>query len=69
MKNIKSMLPEEIEADFLEMGEPKYRAKQVFKWLGRGVGSFEEMSDIPKGLREKLQKEYTIYKPKVLSIV
>ena len=67
MKNIKSMLPEEIEADFLEMGEPKYRAKQVFKWLARGVGSFEEMSDIPKGLREKLEKEYTIYKPKVLS--
>lgn len=67
MKNIKSMLPEELEADFIEMGEPKYRAKQVFRWLGRGVGSFEEMSDIPKGLREKLEKEYTIYKPKVLS--
>ena len=40
MKNIKSMLPEELEADILAMGEPKYRAKQVFKWLGRGVGSF-----------------------------
>lgn len=67
MKNIKSMLPEELEADILAMGEPKYRAKQVFKWLGRGVGSFEEMSDIPKSLRMKLEKEYTIYKPKVLS--
>lgn len=67
MKNIKSMLPEEIAADFAEMGEPKYRAKQVFKWLGRGVGSFEEMSDIPKSLREKLEQEYFIYKPKVLS--
>ena len=61
MKNIKSMLPEELEADILAMGEPKYRAKQVFKWLGRGVGSFEEMSDIPKSLRMKLEKEYTIY--------
>lgn len=67
MKNIKSMLPEEIAADFEAMGLPKYRAKQVFKWLTRGVGSFEEMSDIPKSLREKLEVEYSIYKPKVLS--
>ena len=66
MKNIKSMLPEEIAADFETMGLPKYRAKQVFKWITRGVGSFDEMSDIPKSLREKLETEYTIYKPKVL---
>lgn len=66
MKDIKSMLPEEIAADFAQLGEPKYRAKQVYKWLNRGVGSFEEMSDIPKSLREKLEKEYSIYKPKVI---
>ncbi len=66
MKDIKSMLPEEIAADFAELGEPKYRAKQVYKWLNRGVGSFEEMSDIPKSLREKLEREYSIYKPKVI---
>lgn len=67
MKNIKSMLPEEIEADFALLGEPKYRAKQVFKWLNRGVRSFDEMSDISKSLREKLKNEYTLYTPKVLS--
>lgn len=67
MKDIKSMLPEEIAADFEQLGEPKYRAKQVYKWLNRGVGSFEEMSDIPKSLREKLESEYTIYKPKVIN--
>lgn len=66
MKNIKSMLPDEIAADFEVMGLPKYRAKQVFKWLGRGVGSFEEMSDLPKELRTKLSEEYSIYKPKVI---
>ena len=60
------MLPEEIAADFAELGEPKYRAKQVYKWLTRGVGSFDEMSDIPKSLREKLEKQYTIYKPRVI---
>lgn len=67
MKDIRSMLPEEIEADFAAMGEPKYRAKQVFRWLGRGVGSFEEMSDISKSLREKLEREYFIYRPKPIS--
>ena len=66
MKYIKSMLPEEIAADFELLGEPKYRAKQVFKWLYRGVGSFDDMSDLPKQLREKLKSEYSIYTPKVL---
>lgn len=67
MKNIKSMLPEEIAADFEALGLPKYRAKQVFKWLGRGVASFDEMSDLPKELRTKLSAEYSIYRPKVIS--
>lgn len=67
MKDIKSMLPEELEADFAALGEPKYRAKQVFKWLSRGVSSFDEMSDISKSLREKLKAEYSLYAPKVLS--
>ncbi len=67
MKNIKSMLPEEIAADFEALGLPKYRAKQVFKWLGRGVASFDEMSDLPKDLRSKLSAEYSIYRPKVIS--
>ena len=67
MKNLRSMLPNEIEQLLTELGEPKYRAKQMFKWLGRGIGSIDEMSDIPKSLREKLKNEYTVYKPKVLS--
>lgn len=67
MKDIKSMLPEELEMDFAAIGEPKYRAKQVFKWLNRGVSSFDEMSDISKSLREKLKSEYSLYAPSVLS--
>ena len=61
------MLPNEIEDVLADLGEPKYRAKQVFKWLGRGIGSIDEMSDIPKSLREKLKTEYAVYEPKVLS--
>ncbi|MBR5342548.1 MAG: 23S rRNA (adenine(2503)-C(2))-methyltransferase RlmN [Oscillospiraceae bacterium] len=65
-KDIVSMLPEELEADFVQLNEPKYRAAQVFRWLGRGVRDFEAMSDLPKSLREKLKESYEIYAPKVL---
>ena len=59
-RDIKAMLPEEIAADFKAMGLPGYRAGQVFRWLGRGVRSFEEMSDLPKKLREQLGELYFI---------
>lgn len=54
------MLPEELEEAFQQMGEPKYRAGQVFDWLTRGVASFDEMTNLPKGLRQKLNQEYFI---------
>ena len=66
-KDILSLLPEELEADFAALGEPKYRAGQVFRWLGRGVRDFDGMSDLPKSLREKLKEAYFLYEPKVLS--
>ena len=66
-KNILSMLPEEIELELKALGEPKFRAKQIFEWLSRGVRDFDEMSNLPKPLRDKLKNEYSLYKPKVLS--
>lgn len=66
-KDILSMLPEEIEAALADIGEPKYRASQIFRWLGSGVRDFDGMSNLPKALREKLKGEFTLYEPKVLS--
>jgi 23S rRNA (adenine2503-C2)-methyltransferase len=45
-------------ADFMEeIGEPAYRAKQVFRGLhGRRLQSFDEMTDLPKTLRETLNE-------------
>jgi 23S rRNA (adenine2503-C2)-methyltransferase len=60
MTDIKSMLPGEIEAVLKELGEPKYRAKQIFQWLSRGVRSFEEMTNLSKPLREKLSAGFEI---------
>ncbi|CAN5699278.1 23S rRNA (adenine(2503)-C(2))-methyltransferase RlmN [soil metagenome] len=46
--------PELVEL-FVELGEPRYRADQVFRGLhGRRLQSFDEMTDLPKALREKL---------------
>ena len=62
--DIKSMLPEEIGNALSEMGEPKYRSKQIFTWLNRGVCSFDEMSDLSKTLRSALDEKFVITVPK-----
>jgi 23S rRNA (adenine2503-C2)-methyltransferase len=37
-----------------ELGEPAYRARQVWEWVARGAASYEEMTTLPKGLRAAL---------------
>ena len=66
-KDILSLLPEELEIELVSIGEAKYRAAQIGRWLTRGVRSFGEMSDLPKALREKLAEHFSLYRPKVLS--
>lgn len=64
--NIKSMLKNEIAAEFSEMGLPSFRAGQVFKWLHTGCESFEDMTNLSKDLRLKLDERYFITAPKIL---
>jgi 23S rRNA (adenine2503-C2)-methyltransferase len=54
MNSIKDLSLDELSEYFLSIGEKPFRAKQVFKWLLRGVRSFDEMSDISLELRAKL---------------
>lgn len=65
MTDIKSMTQEELASWFKERGQPAFRAKQVFRWLYRGVSSFSEMSDLPKTLREVLAENCQLTLPKV----
>ena len=51
-----SMLPEELESYFLSLGEPKFRAKQVFARLHRGE-RICEITNLSKALRERLAEE------------
>lgn len=63
MIDLKSMDLEEMSAYFKEMGQPAFRAKQVFQWLHRGVTSFDEMSNLPKSLRQFLTEQCYITVP------
>ena len=65
LADIKSMTKEEIGAWLKELGEPSFRAGQVFTWLHRGAGSFDEMTDLPKKLRESLAAKARITRPAV----
>lgn len=65
MTDLKSLLPEELSALFKEMGEPSFRSKQVFQWLYRGVSSFDEMTNLPKTLRDHLKENYLITVPQI----
>lgn len=47
----------ELEAFLKELGEPKFRAKQIFSWLNKGVTGFDEMTNISKSTREKLSEK------------
>ena len=65
LADIKSRTKEEIGAGLKELGEPSFRAGQVFTWLHRGAGSFDEMTDLPKKLRESLAAKARITRPAV----
>ncbi len=54
--NLMDLSLEETEQLVDRLGEPRYRAKQIFKWVHqKGVSDFAGMTDLPLGLREKLQ--------------
>ena len=52
--DLKSLLPEELEAYLVSIGEPRFRAKQLFSWLGKGAETFDEMRNLPRPLRDRL---------------
>ncbi|MBO5727071.1 MAG: 23S rRNA (adenine(2503)-C(2))-methyltransferase RlmN [Oscillospiraceae bacterium] len=65
MTDIKSMNLEQMTAFFKQLGEPAFRAKQVFCWLHKGARSFDEMTNLSKSLRQTLTRECFIDVPVV----
>ena len=64
--HLKSMTIAEIGDVLKELGQPAFRAKQVFSWLHKGVRSYDEMTNLPKALREALAEAYPLHTPKVV---
>jgi len=64
--NLKSMTVPEIGILLKEMGQPAFRAKQIYTWLHKGVRSYDEMTNLPKALRETLAENYPINAPIVV---
>ena len=69
MKNISELTLNELEEYIESIGEKKFHAKQIFKWIHRmHVASFDDMTDISKSLREKLKENAYILALEVLQV-
>lgn len=64
--NLKSQTLPELTATLKELGQPAFRGKQVYTWLHKGVRSYEEMTNLPKGLRDLLAEKFPIHPPEVV---
>ncbi len=65
-KDIVSLSCEELEKELLTLGQEKYRGRQIYAWLSRGVRDFDDMTNLPASLRDLLKAEYRLYAPKIL---
>ena len=66
MKHLKSMTLPEMQSILKELNQPAFRAKQVYTWLHKGVRSYEEMTNLPKNLRDVLAEKFPICPPEVV---
>ena len=64
--HLKSMTLAELCQVLKDLGQPGFRAKQVFTWLHKGVRSYDEMTNLPKALRDALSQQYPIDAPEVV---
>lgn len=61
LPDIKSLTHEELQAQFLQWGEPSFRTDQVLFWLySRRSRSWDEMSNVSKSLRDRLQQTFSL---------
>ncbi len=57
MIDLKDLEYDELTEYLISIGEKKFRAEQIFSWLHKGAESYDEMTNLSKSTREKLQKE------------
>ncbi|MDN5347119.1 MAG: rRNA (adenine2503-C2)-methyltransferase [Clostridia bacterium] len=57
MLDFRSLSLDELKDYVTAVGEKEFRARQIFSWIHKGAETFEEMTDLPHALREKLKKD------------
>ena len=65
-EHLRSMTEPELRQVLTKLNQPAFRAKQLFSWLHKGVRSYEEMTNLPKALRDALAGEYPLLPPEVV---
>lgn len=66
MKDIRSITYTELEDFLLSINEKKFRAKQIWTWLWqKGVGSFDEMTNVSQALRTQLAESFTFHRAEI----
>ena len=64
--DIRSLSEEQLKERLTALGYPAFRAKQIKQWLDNGCKSFDEMTNLPLSMREKLAEEFSIPGVKIL---
>lgn len=68
MINLLDLELNKLEEFMVSIGQPKFRAKQVFGWIYKGVTDFDGMNNVPAALRQKLAEESVIALPEILQV-
>jgi len=63
--DIKNLTGEEVKALIISIDEPKYRAEQIYSFISKGIESIDEIPNVPKKLKEKLNEVAYISKAKI----
>lgn len=70
MKDLKDLTAGELDALVRSLGEKSFRAKQLYGWLHEKLADgYEEMTNIPKSLKEKLASDYTVRLPEAKKVL
>lgn len=66
MNQLLSMTLPELTALLKEMGQPGFRAKQIYGWLHKGARDYGKMTNVPQSLKNALEERYPLYAPQVV---
>lgn len=69
MSDLRSLTRHELESFLATLGYPAYRGRQVYQWVfARRACRFDEMTDLPRGLRQKLSQLAAIERPSIAAL-